>query len=114
MILTTNEQKVGEFMDYTSDIEMAFDDHPEQVNLLVQAMKDGTEEEAMRALTGEVQAFHQKLMNVIQNSSELSDFQKSLAKSILGYVQDNEYNEKEMQRLSNRWLLGNYPHGIEE
>lgn len=100
-------------MDYTSDIESAFEDHPEQVNELVKNMKEGSEKEALQVLEAEISTFHHTLMTVIQESRELTDFQKTLADSILGYVQDNEYNQKELQRLSNHWLLSNYPEGLE-
>lgn len=101
-------------MDYTSDIESAFEDHPEQVNELLKNMKEGSEKEALRVIKAEIRDFHHTLMTVIQESRELTDFQKTLADSILGFVQDNEYNQEELQRISNNWLLSNYPKGIEK
>lgn len=99
-------------MDYTSDVEMVLEEHPDKVNELIQSMNAGTEEEAYRVLNKEVKDFHHALTQVIQNSRELTDFQKTLADSILGYVHDNEYNEQEMQRLANQALKGNYPNGL--
>lgn len=100
-------------MDYTYDVEMALDSHPEQANDMIQNMTEGTSDEAFRVLNDEIADFHHKLSQVIQNSRELTDFQKTLADSILGYVQDNEYEEREMRNLADGLLTENYPDGLD-